>query len=209
MRLTQKTLMTGVNDLVSKDQDLADIVSRYGPPPIWEREPGFSTLVHIILEQQISLASAEAAFNRLLIAVDPLTPEGFLELSERKLREIGFSRQKSAYCRGLAKAVVDGSLDLHNLSRLDSRDAAEELMRLKGIGPWTANIYMLMAEGHPDIWPRGDLALAVAVQHAKGWSRKPTDDELAELSDEWRPWRSVAARILWHFYLSERNSRSP
>ena len=203
-RLNRLTLLKGVRDLAKRDEDFARIVSTYGPPPLWEREQGFHTLIHIILEQQVSLASAKAAYNRLEEAVSPLTPRNFLRLKDEELKQIGFSRQKTIYGRDLANAIMVGSLDLPVLGKLEDEEAKEQLMKVKGIGSWTADIYLLMALGRPDIWPKGDLALVVAIQRIKGWVRRPTPEEVGNMSDEWQPWRAVAARLLWHFYLSER-----
>ncbi len=202
-RLSHPTLLKGVRELAERDEDLAKIVSTYGPPPLWEREQGFHTLIHIILGQQVSLASAKAAYNRLEEAVNPLTPKNFLGLTDKELKQIGFSRQKTKYGRELANALLDGSLDLSGLGKLEDQEAKEQLMKVKGIGPWTADIYLLMALGRPDIWPKGDLALEVAIQRVKGWLKRPTPEEARKMSEEWRPWRAVAARLLWHFYLSE------
>ena len=204
MRLNANTLLKDVRELAKRDEAFAMIISTYGPPPLWEREQGFHTLIHIILEQQVSLASARAAYNRLEKAIDPLNPANFLELTDEELKEIGFSRQKTRYGRELSNAILDGSLDLLGLDKLEDLEAKKQLMGVKGIGPWTADIYLLMALGRPDIWPQGDLALEVALQKLKGFSRRPTVDETSTYSDEWHPWRAVAARLLWHFYLSER-----
>ncbi len=200
--LTQVTLLKGVSHLADRDPCLAGIVNRLGPPPMWERQPGFPTLIHIILEQQVSLRSAQAAFNRLIAAVSPLTPEGFLLLTDSELKAIGFSRQKTVYGRLLAQAIIEGRLDLEGLGLLPDDRVRSELMKIKGIGRWTSDIYLLMALKRQDIWPRGDLALAVAIQKIKGLSMRPTEQEIDVLSQHWRPWRAVAARVLWHFYLS-------
>jgi DNA-3-methyladenine glycosylase II len=202
-RLNNLTLLDGVAELVGRDAELAGIAARYGPPPLWEREPGFPTLIHIILEQQVSLASARAAYNRLAQAIQPFTPQNFLGLSDERLKQIGFSRQKTKYGRELSNAILDGSLDLPGLEYLDDEEVKEQLTRVKGIGSWTANIYLLMALGRPDIWPGGDLALLIAMQRAKGLTQRPTSEEALEISAAWQPWRAVAARLLWHFYLSQ------
>jgi DNA-3-methyladenine glycosylase II len=200
--LTEEGLARGLRVLAERDPDLARILADLGPPPLWAREPGFPTLIHIILEQQVSLASARAAYGRLLAAAAPLTPLRFLELDDPTLKEIGFSRQKSGYGRGLARAIVEGRLDLAALGGMDDGAARAALTQIKGIGPWTADIYLLMALRRPDIWPTGDLALAAAVQRVKGLRARPTEDELEEIGARWRPWRAVAARLLWHYYLS-------
>lgn len=201
--LTQKTLAHGLHILCNRDPDLAQIRTNFGPPPMWAREPGFPTLIHIILEQQVSLASARAAYERLLAAASPLTPARFLELDDAALKTIGFSRQKTTYGRELARAILDGHLDLAGLESLDDAAVRSELMAIKGIGPWTADIYLLMALRRPDVWPIGDLALANAAQRVKGLVSRPTPDELDGLGAGWRPWRAVAARLLWHYYLSD------
>ncbi len=203
--LNGETLEEGLQFLAGLDSDLSRILTELGRPPLWERDAGFPTLVQIILEQQVSLASARAAFERLLAAVSPLTPAGLLELDDATLKTIGFSRQKTVYARHLAQAIVDGRFDLDWLHHQDDATARAELIKLKGIGPWTADIYLLMALRRPDIWPSGDLALAIAVQKIKRLPSRPTPDELESLSHSWRPWRAVAARLLWHFYLSKPN----
>jgi DNA-3-methyladenine glycosylase II len=208
-RLSHRTLLKGVRELAERDEDLARIVSAFGPPPLWEREQGFHSLIHIILEQQVSLASAQAAYTRLEKAINPLSPKNFLGLTDKELKQIGFSQQKSRYGRELAKAILDGSLRLSELTRLDDGEAKERLMNVKGIGPWTADIYLMMALGRTDIWPMGDLALEVALQKVKGLPARPTPEEARKLSDRWQPWRAVAARLLWHSYLSERRESTP
>ena len=169
---------------------------------MWEREEGFPTLLLIILEQQVSLASARAAYNRLLAAASPLTPERFLRLEDAELKSIGFSRQKTAYGRHLAQAILRGELDLAGLHALDDDSVKEHLTKVKGIGHWTADIYLLMVLRRPDSWPKGDLALATAIRKAKGLKQKPTFEDVERIGERWRPWRAVAARILWHYYLS-------
>jgi DNA-3-methyladenine glycosylase II len=200
--LDERRLEQAVQILAARDRHLAEIVSRFGPPPLWQRQPGFATLIHIILEQQVSLASARAAYDKLLKQTQVLTPARFLELGDAELKAAGFSRQKMAYGRYLSAALLEGSLDLAAVAELDDDRAREQLMAVKGIGRWTADIYLLMALGRPDVWPGGDLALAVAVQRITGLPTRPSSIELDELSLGWRPWRAVAARLLWHFYLS-------
>lgn len=203
MRLNHRTLLEGIHFLESKDRMLQSIVTRYGSPPLWEREQGFATLIFIILEQQVSLASAKAAYNKLLMHVDPLCPAGFNALTDDQLKGFGFSRQKTSYGRHLANAILDKSLDLAKLANLDDGKVKARLMQVKGIGSWTADIYLLRALGRPDVWPSGDLALAVAVQRLKGLATRPSSRELDSMSRAWRPWRAVAARILWHYYLNK------
>ena len=200
--LTKKKLAQGVADLASRDGDLAAVVDKHGPPPLWSRKPGFPTLVQIILEQQVSLASAKAAFEKLKKALEEVTPEGLLGLDDGELKTIGFSRQKTRYCRGLSQAIVDGEFDVEGLSRLSDAEAKKALTGLVGIGRWTADIYLLMALRRPDVWPKGDLALAKAARQVKGLEELPDQDQLEELAEFWKPWRAVAARVLWLHYLS-------
>jgi DNA-3-methyladenine glycosylase II len=185
-----------------RDPDLARVISSLGPPPMWAREPGFPTLIHIILEQQVSLASARAAFDRLLAAAVPLTPQRLLEFDDATLKAIGFSRQKMGYSRLLAQAVLQGQLDLEALHSMPDADVRSALVQLKGIGPWSADIYLLMALRRRDVWPNGDLALITALQRVKRLPARPTQMLFDEYGEAWRPWRAVAARVLWHYYLS-------
>jgi DNA-3-methyladenine glycosylase II len=200
--LNDPSFAEAIDILATRDADLAGIVDQFGPPPLWARDPGFPTLIHIILEQQVSLASARAAFDRLQAMVTPLTPEGFLHLDDATLRAVGFSRQKAAYVRHLAQSLLAGHIDLDALAQMDVEQARSQLLALKGIGPWTADIYLLMALRQPDVWPVGDLGLQIAMQLIKHLPTRPTLDEMEALSQPWRPWRAVAARMLWHFYLN-------
>jgi DNA-3-methyladenine glycosylase II len=202
--LDQVALEAAVLELAARDADLAGIVERHGPPPLWAREPGFGTLLHIVLEQQVSLASAQAAFDRLLAATDPLTPDRFLGLTDDELLAIGFSRQKARYGRTLAAAVADGSLDLHALEAVPDDEVDAALQALPGIGPWTATIYLLMVLRRPDVWPVGDIALQESARTVKHLDRRPDPTALSAIGEPWRPWRSVAARLLWHDYLARR-----
>ena len=199
--LNSDTFNSALEELSNRDRDLGRILRAFGPPPFWRRDPGFSTLVHIILEQQVSLASAKAAFDKLQKEID-LTPENFLTLDDTALRTIGFSRQKTRYCRLLSKAILTGSLELNSLDIASDDKARRALTNIKGIGPWTADVYLLMVLRRPDIWPAGDLALQVAVQNIRGLPSKPTAEETIPISEAWRPYRAVAARMLWHYYLS-------
>jgi DNA-3-methyladenine glycosylase II len=205
--LNHRTFAAAVRELARRDKDLAGIVAMYGQPPLWTREPGFPGLVYIILEQQVSLASARALYQRLQEAVKPFTPGRFLELSEGEMRALGFSRQKAHYTRLLAEAIHRKEFALHKLHQLGDQLARQQLTALKGIGPWTADIYLLSALRRPDIWPVGDLALATAVQEVKHLRRRPSPEKLEALSAPWRPWRAVAARMFWHAYLCKRGQR--
>jgi DNA-3-methyladenine glycosylase II len=200
--LTARSFSIALKTLQSSDSDLGRVLQDYGPPPMWAREPGFESLTQIILEQQVSLASARAVFVKLKAICSPLTPTRFIEIDDLTLREAGFSRQKTRYVRNLARSILEGSIDLDRLEKIPDLDARSELIKLTGIGPWTADIYLLMALRRPDIWPTADLALAVAVQKLKALDERPKEESLQQISEAWKPWRSVAARILWHYYLS-------
>ena len=206
--LNEDLFAEGVRVLSVRDAHLAEVVKKYGQPPLWIREPGFPTLIYIILEQQVSLASARAAYNRLLQAVEPLTPRRFLKLTDTELKTIGFSRQKTLYTRLLAEEIANRRLDLKKLHASQDRDAHNRLTALKGIGNWTADIYLLSALRRPDIWPVGDLALATAVQEVKCLRKRPSPEKLEKLSQPWKPWRAVAARLFWYAYLCKRGQNS-
>lgn len=206
--LNEEVFSQGVRLLADHDEHLASVVQTYGQPVLWVREPGFPTLVYIILEQQVSLASAKAAFDRLQAAVKPLTPRGFLKLNDAELLRIGFSRQKTLYTRLLAESLARRHFNLRYLHDLPDDSAHKMLVAFKGIGRWTADIYLLSALRRPDIWPIGDLALATAVQEVKGLRKRPSPEKLEALSKPWRPWRAVAARLFWHAYLCKRGLKS-
>jgi DNA-3-methyladenine glycosylase II len=205
--LSHATLSNALAELTGRDPRLARLLADYGPPPLWARDPGFPTLVHIILEQQVSLASARAAYDKLVAIASPLTPGRFLELDDAELKRAGFSRQKARYGRELAAAIASGRLDLDRINTLDDESARDALTRVKGIGKWTADIYLLLALRRPDIWPTGDLALATALQGAMGLAATPDPNEMEAIGAAWRPWRAAAARLLWHYYLSSRPRR--
>jgi DNA-3-methyladenine glycosylase II len=201
--LSELSLLAAVKLLCKRDSSLRSVVDRFGPPPLWSREPGFATLIHIILEQQVSLASAQACYDKLNARLAMLNPAEFLKLKDEDLLALGFSRQKTRYARILAQAILEGQLNLNSLEQLSDADVFSRLTALTGIGPWTANIYLLMALGRPDIWPTGDLALVVAVQKLYDLDHRPLETEFLQRGESWRPYRAVAARILWHYYLSQ------
>jgi DNA-3-methyladenine glycosylase II len=202
--LTEPTFVQVIAELADRDPDLARAVARWGEPPFWTHEPGFPGLVLEILSQQVSLESANAAFAKLGGRIAPITPEGFLTLDDGTLKEIGFSRQKTGYVRGLAEAIGGGVLDLDEVGRMADGEARHALLAVKGIGPWTADTYLLFALRRPDAWPSGDLALAKAIQELRDLPSVPSYPEVDAIAEAWHPWRAVAARILWHAYLSVR-----
>ena len=205
--LDEATFAAAVASLCEGDPDLAAIVEQHGIPEFWAREPGFPTLVLLILEQQVSLASARAAYDRLVVRLGGLTPRGVLESTDEELRADGFSRQKNRYVRALAAALEDRALDLDAVAELDDADVRTVLVALPGIGPWTAEVYLLSALRRPDTWPTGDIALQEGARRAKGLELRPSPAELETIGEAWRPHRATAARLLWHLYLSENGRR--
>lgn len=203
-QLTTKSLAESAAYLAGKDPDLAAILKTHGPPPMWQRQPGFATLIHIILEQQVSLSAAASMFKRLQQHIQPFEPERVLQVGEPQLRSLGLTRQKTAYCLHLAETIVTSQLQLGKLARLDDERVRTALMGVKGIGAWSADVYLLMVLRRPDIWPAGDLALAISAQNVKRLSQRPGPEQLNQLAEQWRPFRSVAARMLWQSYLARR-----
>ncbi|HEY2823836.1 MAG TPA: hypothetical protein VGJ06_22530 [Candidatus Acidoferrum sp.] len=208
IHVTEEFFAEAVRELTERDTDLKRVVEKYGVPPLWVREPGFPTLVYIILEQQVSLASARALYQKLEKTVRPFTPEKFLKLTEVEMRQLGFSRQKAHYTRLLADAIEQNQFDLDALPALHDDHAREKLVALKGIGRWTSDIYLLSALRRPDIWPVGDLALATAVQEVKQLRKRPSPEKLEKMSAPWKPFRAIAARLFWHAYLCKRGQNS-
>jgi DNA-3-methyladenine glycosylase II len=200
--LNRRSLAAAAKELSDRDPHLCISFEAYGTPPLWDRPQGFATLLQIILEQQVSLASAKACFEKLSARVRSLTPETLLESTDVELRADGFSRQKAGYARHLAESIIEKRIDLESIANLADDEAKLELIKLKGIGEWTSDIYLLMALGRPDVMPKGDLALHIAWHKLSGEPR-PTSDEFLQIAERWRPYRSVASRLLWHYYLSE------
>ena len=194
-----------VRGSVARDEMLAGIHAIHGDPPLWRRATGFTTLVHIILEQQVSLKSAKAMLVRLQGIIEPFTPERFVELGDSYLRSLGVTRQKSAYLIDLSTSIVNGHLSFEKLARMSDDEARLALTRIKGIGLWSADVYLLMAMRRADIWPAGDLALAVAMKELRGLAARPGPIELERWAEQWRPLRAVAARMLWQYYLGRRS----
>ena len=193
-----------VDELIAGDPELARLIEAHGMPTLWLRPPGFPSLVLFILEQQVSLASAAAAYRRVLSRIGTMTPTGLLATTPAELREDGVSRQKDRYLRALAEAIENGTLDLDALSTLPDDAVRAALVALPGIGTWTADVYLLACLARPDLWPVGDRALQVATAEALALDAVPTQSELVEIGERWRPHRSSAARLLWHAYLVRR-----
>jgi DNA-3-methyladenine glycosylase II len=190
--------------LTAQDQDLARLVGEFGVPALWCRPADFSSLVLLILEQQVSLASAAAAYGKVVARIGAMTPAALLATTPEELRLDGVSRQKDRYLRALATAIETDTIDLLALADLDDPAARHALVTLPGVGPWTADVYLLACLGRPDLWPVGDRALQVAVAEALGLATVPRPAELEAIGERWRPHRSTAARLLWHGYLARR-----
>ena len=202
-------LEDGARALARLDPDFAQILATYGLPRFPRRPASFGTLLHIILEQQLSLDIAAKLWKRLKQRCRPLTPLRFLELNEDTLKNCGFTRQKIGYARGLASAILERRFSPSGLKRLADEQALTAIMELRGFGHWSAEVFVLFALGRPDVWPAGDLALQVAVQWLKALPARPDSRELRILGEAWRPWRSVAACLLWQFYLCRLNRAAP
>ncbi len=202
--LNQALLLEASDWLASKDAAMSHVLRSYGPPPLWARAPGFSTMLHIILEQQVSLASANAAFQKLQAALGEIHPETFLSLSDEQLKSIGYSRQKTLYSRNLAECIVAQKIDFEHLTHLSDDEVRSYLKQLKGIGDWTADIYLSECLLRPDILPKGDIAMQEAFKVLYELPKRPDHPYFEAATEHWRPWRSVGSRMLWHFYLCER-----
>jgi DNA-3-methyladenine glycosylase II len=203
--LNQRTLAAAAKELSDRDPHLRVSFESFGTPPLWDRPQGFATLLQIILEQQVSLASAKACFDKLCARVQVVTPETLLRSTDTQLRADGFSRQKTGYARHLAENIIQKTIDLDAIAKLPDHEAKLELTKLRGVGDWTSDIYLLMALGRPDVMPKGDLALHTAWHKLSG-DLRPAADEFLAIAERWRPYRSVAARLLWHYYLSQRKN---
>lgn len=204
--LTRAALADGVRALAARDRMLAGIAERLGVPPMWARPQGFATLVRIILEQQVSLASAATLYARLDTHAGGVTPERIALLGEDGLRAFGLTRQKARYVTTLADRIASGALDLRRVARAPDDEARAMLLAVPGLGPWSVDIYALMALRRPDVWPRGDLALAAALRDLLRLPAPPTREEQRVIAAPWAPWRSVAARLVWTHYLQIRGT---
>jgi DNA-3-methyladenine glycosylase II len=197
--VTEATLPDALAALADLDHDMARAVAEAGPPPLRYRPPGFATLLRIIVAQQVSLASAQAIADRLAAACDPMTPERFLALTDDDLRLTGLSRPKQRYARSLAAEIDSGAIDLERIAGLDDEAAIAELTRAKGIGRWSAEVYLLFSLGRPDVFPADDVGLMIGAQRVKRLDARPDRRALSGLAEAWRPYRAVAARMLWHY----------
>ena len=195
------------DELAAHDTHLQFIISTYGYPPVWSREPSFATLIQIILEQQVSLASARAAFLRLQEKLGNIKPGQFIRLTDEELKECYFSRQKIHYSRHLANVLLNRQLVLESLVHLPDEAVRAQLKQVKGIGDWTADIFLMMALHRSDCFPTGDIALVKSIQEVKGLSPLTSKEEILRIASAWKPYRTIAAYLLWHAYIRKRNIR--
>src|SRR5215204_2638934 len=205
--LNKRSLAAACRSLAASEPIFRRVYDTYGTPPLWNRPQGFATLLQIILEQQVSLASAKACFDKLTSSLGEVAPDRLLRLNDAELKTIGFSRQKTSYARHLSEAILERRLDVDRLPLLPDAEVKAELIKLKGVGEWTSDIYLLMALLRPDVMPKGDIALHAAYQKLAGLDARPNSDEFIIMAERWKPYRSVATRLLWHFYLNESPTR--
>lgn len=195
------------NKLAKKDVHLRSIIQQHGHPPMWSRPASFSSLIHIILEQQVSLASARAALKKLKEKIGTVTASKLLVLSDAELRDCYFSRQKTVYARSLAEAIVTKKLQLKKLASCTDDEIRIELKKIKGIGDWTADVYLLFVLQRADVFPTGDLAIMNALKQIKQLPKHTSKEEIMQLAQHWRPHRSLATMLLWHHYIKTRKMK--
>lgn len=201
-------LHAGCRELATREPAFAQTLERWGMPPLWERAQGFGTMIHIILEQQVSLTSANATWGRLLSMLsNKVEPSDVLAIEDRSLSCIGFTRQKIRYVKAMAERVATGQFSFADLPELDDESARARLMSLIGVGEWSAAIYLSECLLRPDILPKGDIAVLEMTRQIRGLSSRPNHDELLQIAELWRPYRSIATRLLWHHYLSSKEVR--
>lgn len=198
VKITKITFAEGAAELGKRDKDFARLVEDIGLPGLRSRAPGYSTILKVICGQQVSTSAARAIGGRLDAIENPMRPETVLKLGVDKLRAVGLSGQKVKYAIGIAEALQSGAFSFRRVARMEDETAIEEMIKLKGIGRWSAEVYLLFALRRPDLWPVDDLGVVKGLMHLKGLKERPPREELIEMAEAWRPWRSVAARLLWH-----------
>jgi len=204
---TEQNLHQLCDELASRDASFTGIISAFGYPPFWSRPNTFESLVHIILEQQVSLASALSALQKLKEKTGQITPEALLVLSDEELKACYFSRQKTVYARHLAENILNGNLNLQELEQLPDDEVRQKLTAIKGIGNWTTDIYLIFILHRTDIFPVGDLAVVNAYKKLKKLPPETSKERLLQLAEAWKPFRTIATMLLWHEYLSRRKTR--
>jgi len=199
IKITKEIFKQAVETLSKGDPDLNMFYRTCGLPLLRTRPPGYGTLLKVICAQQVSTAAARAITGRLDAISKPMTPEKFMGLSDKKVREIGLSRQKENYGRGIAEAIINGTFSLRRIANMRDEQAIAEMMNLKGIGRWTAEVYLIFALRRPDLWPIDDLGIVKGVMGMKGLTSRPSRQELLQIGELYKPWRSAAARMMWHY----------
>jgi DNA-3-methyladenine glycosylase II len=207
-KFTQSNYHAICDELALADLDLAIIIKTYGYPPFWSRPNTFETLVHIILEQQVSLASALSALNKLKENIQEITPARILLLTDEEMKACYCGRQKTLYIKYLAEAILSGQINLLELEELPDDMVREKLTALKGIGNWTADVYLMFVLQHPDVFPIGDLAAVNALKRVKSVNADAIKEELIAIAATWQPYRTIATMILWHYYLSSPKNKN-
>jgi DNA-3-methyladenine glycosylase II len=193
------------DSLAERDKDLKNIIIEFGYPPLWSRTPSFATLIHIILEQQVSLASAKAAFLKLESAIGHITPEKILQLSDEEMKACYFSRQKTKYAKHLAEVILNGELNIDALQTLPDNAVRTELKKVKGIGDWTVDVFLMIVLHRNDCFATGDIALMKSIKEVKGLVPLTSKAEILLITETWKPYRTLAAFLLWHAYIRKRN----
>ena len=197
---TQRDIVEGLKKLSQLDETLLPIIEQTPSIPLRREQSGFPSLVRIIIGQHISTASASAIHARFIEAINPVTAENYLKAKEATLVEIGLTRAKQATIVNVSETILDGTLNLEEINQLEATQAIKQLTALKGIGPWTAEVYLLFCAGHPDIFAAGDLALREAVRHAYKMTERPSEKELRQIATKWSPYRGIATRLFWSYY---------
>ncbi len=201
---TNKNFITICDELADKDLALQSIIMQYGYPPFWKRAAGFETLIHIILEQQVSLASALAALNKLKEKIIDVTPQNLLALSDEELKACYFSRQKIIYAKHLAEELINERLTLQELQTMDNDAVRATLTKLKGIGNWSVDVYLMMVLNRCNVFPLGDIALLTSVKEIMGLPKETSRETIGLIAAKWKPYQTIAAYILWHGYICKR-----
>ncbi len=191
--------------LAKKDASIKQILQQYGYPPLWSRKASFETLIHIILEQQVSLASAKAALVKLKEKIGVVTPQKLLQLSDAELKACYFSRQKTVYAKCLAEVIINKQISIKDLEKLDDESVRSKLTAIKGIGHWTTDVFLMMVLHRTDLFPTGDIALMNSVKHVKQLPAHTSKEQILLIADNWRPNRTIAAFIFWHAYIKRKN----
>lgn len=207
LQFSEHNFISICDKLIQKDADLKIIIDQYGYPPMWKRVASFETLIHIILEQQVSLASALSALKKLQEKIGEVTPQNLLALSNEELKFCFFSRQKIVYAQHLANVLLDDPLFLESLSEMDNDKVRTELIKIKGIGNWSADVYLMMVLQRADLFPLGDIALIKSIRETKNLSKEISKQSIADIASRWKPYQTIAAFILWHGYLCRRNKK--